>query len=376
MIDFNLLGNEYGTPLYIYDGEEIEKRINIIKNIFKNFDYKIFYAMKANSNPELLKILSKNDLGADIVGPGEFVAAKMGKIKEILWNGNGKIIDDKKFFINNGLKYVVIDSFEEIEMWDNADIVKLLRVNPNVDAKTHPHISTGLKTHKFGVPLDEMDKVKDKIDGLHLHIGSQITDVSPYMEAFSKVINITNKYKYEYLDIGGGWGINYDGSELNFEEYRTKVLPVLEQFRGKLFIEPGRFIMGPSGFLLLKVVQIKRAPEKYFVVLDGGMNVLIRPVLYSAHHNIKVLDSLSDEKCTCDFVGPLCETGDIIGKNRLTEIPKIGSYIVVENAGAYGYSMSNNYNGMPKPAEVLVYKGEKKLIRKREKIEDLFKDCI
>jgi diaminopimelate decarboxylase len=165
-----------------------------------------------------------------------------------------------------------------------------------------------LKTHKFGVPLDEMDKVKDKIDGLHLHIGSQITDVSPYMEAFSKVINITNKYKYEYLDIGGGWGINYNGTELNVEEYKIKVLPALEQFRGKLFIEPGRFIMGPSGFLLLKVVQIKKASEKYFVVLDGGMNVLIRPVLYSAHHNIKVLDGQSDEKCTCDFVGPLCET--------------------------------------------------------------------
>jgi len=375
MIDFNSLGNEYETPLYVYAGEEIEKRIGIIKNVFKDFDYKIFYAMKANANPELLKILSKNKIGADIVGPGEFIAARRGKIEDILWNGNGKTTKDQKFFMENGLKYVVIDSFEEISMWENTDIIKLLRVNPDVDAKTHPHISTGLKIHKFGVPLDKIEKVKDKIHGLHLHIGSQITDVNPYIEAFNKAIDVILRNNYNFLDIGGGWGIDYDGPGLNIEEYQSKVIPVLKRFKGKLLLEPGRFIIGPSGYLLLKVVQVKKTPEKYFIVSDGGMNVLIRPSLYSAHHEIEVISPVSDEEYKCDFVGPLCETGDILGKNRISKIPEIGSYILIKNSGAYGYSMANNYNGMPKPAEVLSYEGKIKIIRKREKLEDLLKGC-
>lgn len=375
MIDFTALAKKFGTPLYVYDAAVMRNQVAKAKSVVDGLDYEIVFAEKANSNPALLKIMAEMGIGADVVSPGEYHGAKLAGMKTILWNGNGKTKADRDFFLEEGIDYVCVDSFEELEMWEGIQITKILRVNPNVDAKTHRHISTGMKKHKFGVPIDEIHKVADKIDGLHVHIGSQITQVKPFVEAYTKVVDLSNKYGFKTLDIGGGWGIGYTGEELNSIELREAIYPVLEKFNGKIILELGRYLIGPAGYLVLEVVSVKDSGDKVFVVANSGMNALIRPALYDAHHGVIVMDGTGEVR-HADVVGPLCETGDILATGRELEIPVKGSFIAMENAGAYGYSMSNNYNGMPRPAEILVDSENVKLIRSRETVEDLFKGTI
>lgn len=370
MIDFQKLANEFGTPLYVYDAEKIRKKIKKAKTVFEGLDAEIVFALKANNNPALLKIMAEEEIGADVVSRGELLASKMAGMKRILWNGNGKTDEDITHFVNQGLDIVCIDSLQELPLWDGVNVIKLLRVNPDVDARTHPHISTGLRAHKFGVPIEKVSEVADRIDGIHLHIGSQITDVEPFFDAYSKALDCAKQYGFKYIDLGGGWGIDYEGRELDIESLQKGISEIFAGFDGKLIAELGRFIIGPAGYLVTKVVSVKPS-EKIFIVTDAGMNALIRPVLYDAHHRIQVLAS-TKKTVTADVVGPLCESGDILARGRKLEVPIPGTAIVLENAGAYGFSMANNYNGMPFPAEVLVDGEEVKLIRRRQSIEELF----
>lgn len=370
MIDFQKLANEFGTPLYVYDAEKIRKRIKKAKTVFEGLDAEIVFALKANNNPALLRIMAEEEIGADVVSRGELLASKMAGMKRILWNGNGKTHEDITHFVNQGLDIVSIDSFQELPLWDGVNVIKLLRVNPDVDARTHPHISTGLRAHKFGVPIEKVLEVADRIDGIHLHIGSQITDVEPFFDAYSKALECSKQFGFKYIDLGGGWGIDYEGRELNIERLQKGISEIFAGFDGKLIAELGRFVIGPAGYLVTKVVSVKPS-EKIFIVTDAGMNDLIRPVLYDAHHRIQVLSS-TKKTVTADVVGPLCESGDILARGRKLEVPIPGTAIVFENAGAYGFSMANNYNGMPFPAEVLVDGEEVKIIRRRQSIEELF----
>jgi diaminopimelate decarboxylase len=370
MIDFQKLANEFGTPLYVYDAQKIRKRIAKAKKVFEGLDAEIVFALKANNNPSLLKIMAEEEIGADVVSRGELLASKMAGMKRILWNGNGKTHEDIVHFTNQGLDIVCVDSLQELPLWDGIDVIKLLRVNPDVDAKTHPHISTGLRAHKFGVPIEKIEAVADRIDGLHLHIGSQITDVEPFLDAYSKALECAKKFGFKYIDLGGGWGIDYEGEELDIEKLQKGIGNLFSDFEGKLIAELGRYIIGPAGYLVTTVVSVKPS-EKIFVVTDAGMNALIRPVLYDAHHRIQVLSG-TGKSVTADVVGPLCESGDILARSRKIELPIPGTAIVFENAGAYGFSMANNYNGMPLPAEVLVDGDSVKLIRRRQSIEELF----
>jgi len=373
-IDFGLVAKLFGTPTYVYDAFTIRERIGVVRKVFKGFDFTILFALKANNNPVLLRLMADMDVGADVVSPGELVASHRAGMRPVLWNGNGKTEEQKCFFLEQGFDLLSIDSIEELEMWQDTAIPRLLRVNPNVDARTHPHISTGLKHHKFGVDIEELEKVAEKIDGLHVHIGSQVTSVEPYEAAYSRLVRACREFGLHTLDLGGGWGIDYNGEYLDTDKMREMTSRVFSRFDGKLLIEPGRFITGPAGFLLAKVLRVKKG-EKTFIVTDAGMNDLIRPALYNAHHRIRILEP-AGPAVSCDVVGPLCETGDKLAADRILELPTAGSLLVVEDAGAYGFSMASNYNSMPLPAEVIWDDSGPVLIRKRQTIEDMYSNVI
>jgi len=379
---FEKIAEKFGTPTYVYFADTIREKARRVLEVFENLEVLPTFAVKANGNPVLLRILRDAGYGMDVVTPGELIASELAGVSmdKIVWNGNGKTEEEMKFFLLKGVKMVNVDSFEEMELWRKMkthDLDFFIRVNPDVDPKTHPHISTGLKKHKFGIPLNSLEDFLKKfpdmnVVGLHVHIGSQITDVSPFVEALSKVVETSDKYGFKSINIGGGWGINYEGKELNLEEFKEKVIPLLKG--KKVIFEIGRYIIGPAGVLLLRVVRVKKG-NKNFIVADGGMNTLIRPSLYSAYHNIKILGRNEDVK-KFDVVGPLCESGDILGIDRYLPEPEEGDLLIVENAGAYGFSMSNNYNSTLKPAEVLVDGDRVYLIRKREGLDDLFRNVI
>ncbi|HOK87336.1 MAG TPA: diaminopimelate decarboxylase [Fervidobacterium sp.] len=375
------IAGTYGTPLYVYLEDEISDRIEKVGRVFEGINLLPTFACKANNNPNIIRLFSKEGFGTDIVSIGEYHASKLAFVEDqdIVWNGNGKTNQEMEF-LDSRVGYINIDSAQEYERWKfhKHDATFFLRINPDVDPLTHHHISTGLKKNKFGVPVEEIDTIlKDhsgpKISGFHVHIGSQIVDVGPFEEAISMAVELSKKYGFSKIDIGGGWGIRYQDKELDIEEYRQRIIPLLKDFELVIF-ELGRYLVAPAGLLVTKVEYMKKTPTKTFVVVDTGMNTLIRPALYNAHHNVVVLDPLEDYT-TVDIVGPLCESGDMLAKNRGINLPKIGSYILFENTGAYGYSMSNNYNSFPRPAEVLINSAKREwtLIRRREEIEDLFR---
>ncbi|ABR30904.1 diaminopimelate decarboxylase [Thermosipho melanesiensis] len=371
---------KYETPFYLYFEKTLIERISMVKDVFKEANIFPTFAVKANNNPHLLKIIAKNGFGMDILGEGELHACKLANIpgEKIIWNGNGKTEKQKKVMKEYGVNYVNIDSKEEFDLlWKTEESFNLfLRVNPDIDAKTHPYISTGLKSHKFGVSFNVAKDIlkSGKITGLHLHIGSQITDVEPFKEAIEKTLELAKKYNIKHINIGGGWGISYnEEKELDLEKYKKEVIPFLSEF-DMVINEIGRFIIAPAGVLVTKVILVKETENKTFVVVESGMNHLIRPALYNAYHEIEVLNN-SLEYIKADIVGPLCETGDFLAKDRKIKKVNTNDILIIKNTGAYGYSMSNNYNGTTRPAEVLVtVDGKDILIRRKETIDDLFRN--
>jgi len=388
---FKKAAKKFGTPLYLYSEKIMAAKINDVLKTFKGIDFHPTFALKANSNPNLLKIMREKGFGSDVVSPGELRASLMAGVaaQNIVWNGCGKSLTEMAEFLGAGIGKVNIDSIEEVANWKEA--LKrskhrpefFVRINSEVDAMTHPFIATGLKKHKFGIPVKLLEKFFEtakkagiKISGFHSHIGSQVTDVTPYFDAFSQITAMSRAHGIKKINIGGGWGIDYTGDKLDLTEYRKKVIPLFRDF--EITAEFGRFIVAEAGFYIITVQVTKYNGYKYFVVADGGMNHLLRPALYSAIHDFEVIGKINDKfEASYNIVGPLCESGDVLYTNRDGGLPEPGSLVVFKNAGAYGYAMASNYNSTVRPAEALITAGgELKLIRRRETIEDIFSGVI
>lgn len=393
------LAEKFGTPLYIYSSRTVIEHLEKIQKAFAPLNPLICYAMKANSNLAIIKLLVDRGAGLDIVSGGElFLASKVScPGSRIVYASVGKTEKEIAEAIDKKILMFNVESLPELEKINNIAADKrvvvnvALRVNPNVDASTHKYISTGRSISKFGIDLGTAAKIlaiagkfsNIQIKGLHIHIGSQITQSAPFVKAISKIIKFIGelaqkKIKIEYLDIGGGLGIIYNKeTPQTADEFALKVIPLLRNSGLKLILEPGRFIVGNAGILVTKVVYIKKTPHKQFVIVNGAMNDLIRPALYYAYHEIlPVNKKLSRKKARVDVVGPVCESGDFFAKDRILAQAVEGEYLAIMGAGAYGFSMSSNYNSRLRAAEVLVKNDKPYLVRKREAYEDLIRNEV
>jgi len=387
-VNIQNLASKIGTPFYIYSKKAIIDKINEYKEAFKDYPTLICYALKANSNLSILKIFEEHGLGADIVSGGELYKARKVGIpsNKIVYAGVGKTDVEIIYAINENILSFNVESQMELEVINemakrqNKKANISIRINPDVDPKTHPYISTGLKKSKFGIDIDQaLDVYKQAVKmenlnvvGIHCHIGSQIMDVSVYKEAVEKTVDLVFKLKKEgielqFIDIGGGLGVKYypeDNPPTAFDLANT-VLPIVKQTGLKLIIEPGRSLIAQAGALITKVIFTKDKKDKHFVIVDSGMNDLIRPSIYNAYHHIITVEE-KQEKMVADIVGPICETGDFFGLDR--EIGKVnrGNLLAILTAGAYGSSMASNYNVRPKAIEILVDGDKFKIIKERE----------
>ena len=383
---------KFGTPSYIYSYSKIKDNINIFKKNFKSINPLICFSVKSNSNLSILSLINKFGLGADVVSKGELMIALKAKIKpeKIVFSGVGKTVDELKFAINKKILLINTESeneiveIEKIAKRKNKKINIGLRLNPNTDAKTLKKISTGRKENKFGLDgkkiLQLLIKYKNSkfinIICLSVHIGSQITSHIPYrnmLTAVNKIIQ-KSKYKFEYIDLGGGMGIQYEKNlnKLNFSKYNKLVKSFLKKNNVKIIFEPGRSIVGNSGYLISKIIYIKKTNSKNFVILDSAMNDLIRPALYGAKH--KILPSkLNGAKILKkhEFVGPICETTDKFLTVKKYQKLNQKDIVIICDVGAYGMVLSSNYNLRPKPIEILVKKFSTKVITKRQKLNNI-----
>jgi len=384
---------EVGSPLYIYSHNTFLRHFHAYNDAFNGQPHTICFALKANSNPAVLRLLAKNGCGADVVSGGELYLARKAGIppKKIVYAGVGKkeeeIIQALKARI---LMFNIESSDEMMAINEIAGRLKTkapvaLRVNPDIDPKTHPYISTGLKESKFGIPIEaalENYKLARtlanlEILGIHKHIGSQITTIQPFVDSLKKVILLaqtlkSNGIEIRHLDIGGGLGIPYHNEHPPHPRELSKaILPLLKGNNFNLILEPGRSIAGNAGIFVTRVLYQKHHPAKKFIIVDGGMNDLIRPSLYNAFHSVLPLKKNNRKKTLSDIVGPICESGDFLAKNREINHLSKNDLLAVMSAGAYGFTMSSNYNSRPRVAEVMVKGKEFSVIRKREQYKDL-----
>ncbi|MDQ7038195.1 MAG: diaminopimelate decarboxylase, partial [Aquificota bacterium] len=352
----------------------------------------ICYAVKANFNPEIIRIASEEGAGADIVSGGELICALKGGVdpSRIVYAGVGKTQEEIELAISKDILLFNVESEEELLVLDELagkigkKVRVAIRVNPDVDPKTHPYIATGLKKSKFGIDIEtapdlfKRARALENLDvaGIHCHIGSQILDVAPYGEAVEKVVKLyreLSNYGFEirFLDIGGGLGIRYrpEDREPTPEDLAGVVRPKLEGVDATLILEPGRSVVGNAGVLISEVQFVKDKGHKHFIIVDAGMNDLVRPSIYDAYHHIVPVEERGGEHIIADIVGPICETGDFLARDRRVPDLRRGDLIAVLSAGAYGFSMASHYNVRPRPAEVLVEKGDVRLIRRRETYE-------
>ncbi len=386
-VSLKALAEEFGTPLYVYSGSYIRGRIRAYREAFP--DALICYAVKANFNPHIVTLVKEEGAGADIVSGGElFISLKAGiEPSRIVYAGVGKTVKELEYAISSDILMFNVESLMELEVLDElagklgkkARIA--IRVNPDVDPKTHPYISTGMKKSKFGVDIktakkeyEHARKLKNlQVVGIHCHIGSQILDVSPYIEASQKVVElyydlIKEGFDIQYLDLGGGLGIKYKPEQSNPEpsDLAEAILPVVKEVKAKIILEPGRSVVGNAGILLTQVQFVKDKGHKHFVIVDAGMNDLIRPAMYEAYHHIVPVERKDRPYIKTDVVGPICETGDFLALDRELQAVERGEYLAVLSAGAYGFAMSSHYNVRPRACEVLVEKGKYRVIRQRE----------
>lgn len=393
-MDFHSLAQCYQTPLYVYDFDKLKENFLGFKDAFAGRKSLICYALKANSNLSLLSFLASLGAGADCVSIGEVKKALLAGIPKykIIFSGVGKRDDEIEEALREDILFLNLESFEEMkrvekiakELGKKARIS--VRVNPNIDAKTHPYISTGLYENKFGVEIEvakEMyiyAKASSFLEavGVHFHIGSQLCELSPILEASQKVADFYKSLlalglEVKFFDIGGGLGIAYEGEEIiPLYDYAQGILSTLKDCEPTIICEAGRRIVGDCGVFLTKVVGEKSNAHKRFIIVDGAMNDLMRPTLYQAKHYSYILGKEDEPKTPCDIVGAICESGDFLAKNVLMPSSESGDLVVFENAGAYGYSMSSNYNTRTRPAEVALIEGNPKLIKARESLESLW----
>ncbi|MDR0665949.1 MAG: diaminopimelate decarboxylase [Campylobacteraceae bacterium] len=393
-MDFAKLASKYKTPLYIYDFDYISAQFNSLKEAFHARKSLICYAVKANSNLSVLKLLGRLGAGCDCVSIGEIKRALFAGIAKykIIFSGVGKDDSEIEFALRSDILMINIESEAELKRVEKiAEILNKtarisIRVNPNVDAKTHPYISTGLKKNKFGVDVDTAKKLYIYCKnspflepvGIHCHIGSQILDIAAYSEAAAITAELLRNLKaieidIKFFDAGGGLGIRYkDEITIKPYDFAQAVLANLSGTDVTIVCEPGRFLVGNSGYLLTKVLYEKKNGVKRFVIVDAAMNDLIRPSLYDAYHEIEAVGK-SDGAALADVVGPICESGDFLAQDIMLPPLENGDLLVVKSAGAYGFSMSGNYNSRPRAAEVAIEGGKDRLIRDRERFEDLIR---
>ena len=389
------LAEEFGTPLYIYSRATLERHWHAFDSALGKHPHLICYAVKANSNIGILNVMAKLGSGFDIVSQGELerVLAAGGEASKVVFSGVAKSRAEIMRALEVGIRCFNVESIAELhhinqiagEMGKIAPIS--LRVNPDVDAHTHPYISTGLKENKFGVSVDEAREVYKlaatlphvKITGMDCHIGSQLTELQPFLDATDRLIRLMEQLKEDgitlkHLDLGGGLGVTYtDETPPHPSDYATALLNKLKDYEDlEIILEPGRAIAANAGILVAKVQYLKSNESRNFAITDTGMNDMIRPALYEAYMNIIEIDrTLEREKAIYDVVGPVCETSDFLGKQRELAIAE-GDYIAQRSAGAYGASMSSNYNSRPRTAEVLVDGDKAHLIRRRESLSELW----
>jgi len=392
---------EHGTPCYIYSRATFERHWHAFDEALKEYDHLVCYAVKANSNLAVLNVLARLGSGFDIVSMGELerVIAAGGDPAKVVFSGVGKRADEMRRALEVGIFCFNVES--EGELFALNDVAKemnvqaaiSLRVNPDVDAKTHPYISTGLKENKFGIAIEDAEAVYLKaaslsnidVHGVDCHIGSQLTELSPFVDALNRVLILIDKLEtqgisLQHIDLGGGLGIQYDDEQPPLPaDYAKAVADVLGDRKFKLLIEPGRAIAGNAGILVTKVEYIKDAPKssddgKSFAIVDAAMNDLMRPALYSAWQKIIPVAEkakISVEEKLYDVVGPVCETGDFLGKDRKLSISS-GDLLAVRSSGAYGFTMSSNYNTRERATEIMVDGEKAHVVRKREKVLELF----
>jgi diaminopimelate decarboxylase len=388
------LAKEFGTPLYVYSRKALQHWFSEFDDAFKEVSHITCFAVKSCSNVHILKILKELGAGADTVSAGEIFRALNAGIdpKKIVFAGVGKRPDEIEYALEKGILMFNVES--ESELYTIKKVAEKLgkvapiafRVNPEVNPKTHPYISTGLKESKFGIAYEEAIDLYKKAKklkwvkpiGIHFHIGSQITDTSAFKEAAVKVAKIVKELssvgiEVEFFDAGGGLGINYNPEEppIPAKELAKQIVPVVKELGCKLILEPGRRISGNAGVLLTRIIYKKERENKFFYIVDAGMNDLARPSLYGAYHHIAPATLNDSPTKKADVVGPICETGDILAKDRELPLLKEGELLAVLSAGAYGFTMASNYNSRPRPAEVLVENGRARLIRQRETLADL-----
>ena len=388
------LAQQFGTPLYVYSKATFEKHYKDMDRAFDFIDHQICFAVKSNSNIAVLNVLAKLGCGFDIVTGGELarVLRAGGDASKIVFSGLGKTEQDIRHALNVGIACFNVESYAELdriqkvaeELGVKAPIS--LRVNPDVDAKTHPYISTGLKENKFGIPSDAVFETYQyaaslthlEIVGIDCHIGSQLTETQPFVDALDRVMSMIDELKklginLKHIDIGGGLGVTYkDEVPPTVEEYAQAMRPALEKLGLKVYMEPGRSISANAGVLLTKVDLLKPTNHRNFAIVDAAMNDLIRPSLYEAWMDIQEVNQNDQtEKKVWDIVGAICETGDFLGKERELAI-QTNDHLAVLGAGAYGFVMSSNYNSRGRAAEVMVDGDQAHLIRERETIESLW----
>ncbi|QQL45929.1 diaminopimelate decarboxylase [Sulfuriroseicoccus oceanibius] len=409
-VDIASIAKQFGTPTYVYSKATLSDHYTRLDQAMAPVDHMVCYAVKANSNLAVINTLAKLGSGFDIVSAGELfrVIKAGGDPRRCTFAGVGKTVDELRYALENDIYSINVESLAELETINQVagDMGKVapvaLRVNPNVDAKTHKYISTGKSENKFGIDFSRIEAAyadaaerlpNVKLHGLQMHIGSQLTSVDPFIEAVKKVAPLAAKlketYGIEFFSIGGGVGIVYhetlpsghpdwwtndspSASPLTIDRYAAAILPELKNLGLRILLEPGRLIAGNAGALVTKVLYTKKGDAKTFQIVDSGMGDLIRPALYEGHHDIvPVAEPTTDEKETIDVVGPICETGDFFVQNA--DLPKLeqGNLIALLSAGAYGFTMASNYNSRPLPAEVMVDGEQVHLIRKRQTLDDL-----
>lgn len=389
------IAKELGTPCYIYSHETLIRHFHAYDSAFKNIPHVIAFAMKANSNLAILRLMAREGSGVDIVSGGElFRALKAGvPASKIVFAGVGKAPEEIRDALMADILMFNVESPAEFHAINQvaAEVGKkariALRINPDIDPKTHPYISTGLKKSKFGIAADRA--VEDfvlaasmshiEVVGVHAHIGSQLTDVTPFTAALKKVVALIDTLKgrglnIRYLNIGGGLGITYSDEKPPLpQDLSDAILPLVQGLNVTLVMEPGRVIVGNAGILVTKAMYLKEGEAKSFVIVDAAMNDLIRPSLYEAYHEVRPVNEAAAHrnKQTVDIVGPVCESGDFLAKDRSLPAVQPGELLAVMSAGAYGFVMASNYNSRPRVPEVLVKEGTFHVIRARERYEDL-----
>ncbi|WP_294918745.1 diaminopimelate decarboxylase [Sulfuricurvum sp. PD_MW2] len=392
MIDFKALAQTYGTPLYVYDFDAMRTQFESLKEAFRGRKSILAYAVKANSNLSVVKHFAQFGSGADCVSIGEVRRALMAGVPKyrIIFSGVGKRDDEIREALESDILYINVESEAELgrvemiarELGTKARIS--IRVNPNIDPKTHPYISTGLHDNKFGVEIVAAKRMyiqaknSDHLDpvGIHFHIGSQLTELEPIYEAAVIVADLLRSLQaidieLKFFDIGGGLGVRYnDETTIQPYDYAQAILAALKGIDVTIICEPGRFLTANAGYFITKVLYEKNNGAKRFVMVDGAMNDLIRPSLYKAYHRIEALDKSGDESAA-DVVGPVCESGDFLAKNYPLPPMEHNDLLVVHSAGAYGFGMGSNYNTRGRSAEVAVESGKERLIRRRETFDDV-----